>query len=154
MFNFQNWFITILIFFNGCPCFTILKERNKFLLCWRWKQGRKKKAKCPHFQPHTNFLPLFTSWSIHGDKKPKTLSWTISLCAGYIPFLTWEVSYLLGFFLIFRVMQPDLYPVLLHCSRPLQPWRKLSSLWLHMQHGWSLEPVVHFKASSLCYSCP
>lgn len=153
MFTFLKWFFTISVCLNGCPYVTILKEISFFRVVDENRAG-KKKGKCPHFLPHTNFLPMFTSWLIRGDEKPKTLTWTISPCASYIRFSTREVTYLLGFFLIFRVVQPDLYPVLLHCLRPLQPWRRLSSLWLHMQHGWGLEPVVLFKASFLCCSCP
>lgn len=60
-------------------------------------------------------------------------------------FLTGEVSYLLVFFLILQVMQPDLYPVIIHWLRPLKPWRKPSSLWLRIQHGWGLGACHSFQ---------
>lgn len=100
MFTFIKWFVTILIFLSGCPYFTILKETTFFCVVDE-NRAEIKKAKCPHFLPHTNFLPMFTNWLIHGDEKPRTLTWTIFPCASYIRFLTWEVSYLLGFFLDF-----------------------------------------------------
>lgn len=59
-------------------------------------------------------------------------------------FLRGEVSYLLVFFLILQVMQPDLYPVIIHCSKPLEPRGQPNQLWLHiiMAWVWSLSSIA------------
>lgn len=107
MFNFQKLFAGILIFLNWCPYFTILKKQVSSVIGENRAERKKLDAliSCP---TQIFFLCLLVDWSME-MKSPKHWPELFPLVLATSLFLTWEFSYLLGFFLIFRVMHPDLY---------------------------------------------